>query len=109
MQYSLLCYPEGGIVDDLTLYRLDDDRYMLTVNASNIDKDWALGDASTSPAPTWKQHERGDGAPRRAGAEGGELVQRLADTDVVSIRYYHFAPRQGGGGAGGDLAHRLYR
>ena len=41
VQYSLLCYPEGGIVDDLTLYRLADDRYMLTVNASNIDKDWA--------------------------------------------------------------------
>ncbi|HEX9419781.1 MAG TPA: glycine cleavage system aminomethyltransferase GcvT, partial [Methylomirabilota bacterium] len=41
VQYSLLCYPEGGIVDDLTLYRLSDQHYMLTVNASNIDKDWA--------------------------------------------------------------------
>src|SRR5262245_55217647 len=41
VQYSLLCYPDGGIVDDLTLYRLGPDRYMLTVNASNIDKDWA--------------------------------------------------------------------
>ena len=41
VQYSLLCYPEGGIVDDLTLYRLADDRFMLTVNAANIDKDWA--------------------------------------------------------------------
>ena len=41
VQYSLLCYPEGGIVDDLTLYRLADEHYMLTVNASNIDKDWA--------------------------------------------------------------------
>src|SRR5947207_14861770 len=34
VQYSLLCTPEGGIVDDLTVYRLADDRYMLTVNAS---------------------------------------------------------------------------
>ena len=41
VQYSLLCYPEGGLVDDLTLYRLADEHYMLTVNASNIDKDWA--------------------------------------------------------------------
>jgi len=40
VQYSLLCYPDGGIVDDLTVYRLASDRYMLTVNASNIDKDW---------------------------------------------------------------------
>ena len=41
VQYSLLCYEDGGIVDDLTLYRLTDDHYMMTVNASNIDKDWA--------------------------------------------------------------------
>ena len=41
VQYSLLCYEDGGIVDDLTLYRLADDHYMMTVNASNIDKDWA--------------------------------------------------------------------
>src|SRR5215470_4183765 len=40
VQYSLLCYPDGGIVDDLTLYRLAEDRFMLTVNAANIDKDW---------------------------------------------------------------------
>ena len=40
VQYSLLCYPDGGIVDDLTVYRIASDRYMLTVNASNIDKDW---------------------------------------------------------------------
>src|SRR6266581_8223952 len=40
VQYSLLCLPDGGIVDDLTLYRLDRERFMLTVNAANIDKDW---------------------------------------------------------------------
>ncbi len=41
VQYSLLCVPDGGIVDDLTLYRLGAERFMLTVNAANIDKDWA--------------------------------------------------------------------
>jgi len=41
VQYAVLCYPDGGIVDDLTVYRLGPDRYMITVNASNIDKDWA--------------------------------------------------------------------
>src|SRR6516165_9652533 len=40
VQYSLLCYEDGGIVDDLTLYRRADDHYMMTVNAANIDKDW---------------------------------------------------------------------
>src|SRR5262249_34274695 len=41
VQYSLLCYEDGGIVDDVTLYRLGDDAFMMTVNAANIDKDWA--------------------------------------------------------------------
>ncbi|MFY7861714.1 MAG: glycine cleavage system aminomethyltransferase GcvT, partial [Chitinophagales bacterium] len=39
-QYSCLPNDEGGIVDDLLVYRLSDKRYMLVVNASNIEKDW---------------------------------------------------------------------
>src|SRR5260370_5604417 len=41
VQYAALCYPEGGIVDDLTVYRLAPDHFMLVVHASHIDKDWA--------------------------------------------------------------------
>jgi aminomethyltransferase len=40
VQYSSLPYPEGGLVDDLLVYRLPD-QYMLVVNAANLDKDWA--------------------------------------------------------------------
>ena len=39
-QYSAMCYASGGVVDDLVVYRFAD-RYMLVVNASNLDKDWA--------------------------------------------------------------------
>lgn len=39
-QYSAMCYEDGGIVDDLLIYRLAEQRYMLVVNASNIDKDF---------------------------------------------------------------------
>jgi len=39
-QYTLLCYPNGGVVDDLLVYRLSEGHYMLVVNASNIDKDF---------------------------------------------------------------------
>lgn len=38
-QYTLMCYPDGGIVDDLLIYKLDGSRYMAVVNASNIAKD----------------------------------------------------------------------
>jgi aminomethyltransferase len=40
-QYSAMCYEDGGIVDDLLIYKFSDDHYMLVVNASNIDKDFA--------------------------------------------------------------------
>src|SRR5215468_593857 len=91
VQYSLLCYPDGGIVDDLTLYRLADDRFMLTVNASNIDKDWSWVTQQGRGAAQWENvsAETGLLAPQGPKAEG--LVQRLADRDVTSIHYYHFA------------------
>lgn len=40
-QYSLMCYEEGGTVDDLLVYRLDTNKYWLVINASNIEKDEA--------------------------------------------------------------------
>src|SRR6476660_1638258 len=40
-QYSCLPNNDGGIVDDLIVYKMGDEQYMLVVNASNIDKDWA--------------------------------------------------------------------
>ena len=44
-QYTLLCAPDGGTIDDLIVYRLGAERFMLCVNASNIDADreWLLG------------------------------------------------------------------
>src|SRR5699024_3178271 len=39
-QYTVMCYEDGGIVDDLIIYQLDDQKYMLVVNAANIDKDF---------------------------------------------------------------------
>jgi len=90
VQYSLLCYPEGGIVDDLTLYRVAADRYMLTVNASNIDKDWGWV-TEHEPGAAWKNVSAETALLAVQGPKAEGLVQRLADTDVVSIRYYHFA------------------
>ena len=90
VQYSLLCYEDGGIVDDLTLSRLGDDHYMMTVNAANIDKDWA-----------WvTRHLEGQVEAQNVSAETGliavqgpraeGLVGRLSDVDVTQIGYYRF-------------------
>ena len=91
VQYSLLCYSDGGIVDDLTLYRLADDRYMLTVNASNIDKDWAWVTEHGAGDARWRNVSAATGLLAAQGPKAEAIVQRLSATDVSRIPYYHFA------------------
>ncbi|MBI3635190.1 MAG: glycine cleavage system aminomethyltransferase GcvT, partial [Candidatus Rokubacteria bacterium] len=90
IQYSLLCYPEGGIVDDLTIYRLAEDRFLLTVNAGNIDKDWAWV-TGEGRGPAWTNTSADTGLIAVQGPHAEALVARLADRDVAAIGYYHFA------------------
>jgi aminomethyltransferase len=90
VQYSLLCYPEGGIVDDLTLYRLAEDHYMLTVNASNIDKDWAWV-TEGGRGGDWTDVSAETGLLAVQGPKAEALLRRLADRDVTRVLYYHFA------------------
>ncbi len=90
VQYSLLCYPDAGIVDDLTLYRLAPERYMLTVNASNIDKDWAHAQQHAGGA-RWRNVSDVTGLVAVQGPKAEALVGRLADRDVTALAYYHAA------------------
>jgi aminomethyltransferase len=50
IQYSMMCYENGTIVDDILVYRLGENHYWLVVNAGNIDKDWAwVSEAAQRP------------------------------------------------------------
>jgi len=90
VQYSAFCYPSGTIVDDLTVYRLAADRYMVTVNASNIDKDYAWV-TDHAKAARWRNVSELTGLVAVQGPKAEALVGRLADQDVTKIRYYRFA------------------
>jgi aminomethyltransferase len=70
-----MCNDHGGIVDDLTLYRLADDHFMLTVNASNIDKDWAWVTAG-GRGGAWTNVSEATGL--LAGAAGLQILTTLA-------------------------------
>jgi aminomethyltransferase len=96
VQYSVLCYPNGGIVDDLTVYRLAPERYMVTVNAGNIDKDWAHVTEHGAGA-RWRNLSEATGLIAVQGPKAEALVGRLADTDVTRIGYYHVAEGKVGG------------
>jgi aminomethyltransferase len=90
VQYSLLCAPDGGIVDDLTVYRLDERRLMLTVNAANIDGDWTWVTEHTSGQAEWRNVSAETALLALQGPRAEALVARLTETDVKSLRYYHF-------------------
>ncbi|HEV8639880.1 MAG TPA: glycine cleavage system aminomethyltransferase GcvT [Methylomirabilota bacterium] len=100
VQYSLLCYPDGGIVDDLTLYRLGPERFMMTVNAANIDKDWAwvTERSATRRGARWRNVSAQTALIAVQGPRAEALVGRLADRDVAAIGYYRFAAGAVAGG-----------
>lgn len=90
VQYS--CFPngKGGIVDDLLVYKVDDLTYLLVVNASNIDKDWAwLQSQNTMGA---ELYNASDEIAQLAvqGPLALKAMQKLTDTPVVDMEYYTF-------------------
>jgi aminomethyltransferase len=91
VHYSLLCDEDGGIVDDLTLYRLAPDHFMMTVNAANIEKDWAWATGHLDGRVEATNVSADTGLVAVQGPKAEALVGRLADGDVAAIRYYHFA------------------
>ncbi len=90
LQYSLLCYPDGGIVDDATVYRLGPEHFMITVNASNIDKDWTWV-TEQAPGARWRNVSAATGLIAVQGPRAEALVGRLADLDVTAIGYFRAA------------------
>lgn len=90
-QYSCLPNSDGGIVDDLLVYRVKEEEYLLVVNASNIDKDW-----------NWiSSHNKGTDAIMKnisdefslfaiQGPRATETLQKLTSVNLSDIKFYTF-------------------
>jgi aminomethyltransferase len=97
-QYSCLPNTEGGVVDDLLVYRLSEDMcsegeqaFMLVVNASNIEKDWAWISGFAKDFDTRLINISNQTSLLAVqGPKAVEAVQRLAATEVSGLKYYHF-------------------
>ena len=96
-QYSCLPNHSGGIVDDLLVYRLPEDQcaegeraYMLVVNASNIEKDWNWISEHNKFDTRMINISEQTGLLAVQGPASVELLQKLTDLDLSSIKYYHF-------------------
>ena len=89
-QYSAMCYANGGVVDDLLTYRLDESTYLLCVNASNIEKDyeWMLSHVEGDVTVTNKSADYAQIALQ--GPLAQKVLQTLTETDLNEIAYFKF-------------------
>ena len=90
-QYSCLPNNDGGIVDDLIVYRIDEKTYMLVVNASNIDKDWNwISKHNTKDVEMHNISEK-TSLLSIQGPKAIDTLQKLTDVKLADIPYYSFA------------------
>lgn len=90
-QYSCLPNDDGGIVDDLIVYCLEDNKsYMLVVNASNIEKDWEW--ISKHNTESVEMHNISDKTCLLAiqGPNATKILEPLTDIDILNMKYYTF-------------------
>src|SRR5476651_2519958 len=90
VQYSCLPNEDGGIVDDLVVYRLDEKTYMVVVNASNIEKDWDWISKYNTLGVDMKNISDRTGLLAVQGPKAAEALQSLTDIDLGSMEYYTF-------------------
>ena len=90
IQYSCLPNENGGIVDDLLVYRIDEKTYMLVVNASNIDKDWDWITKYNTAGVEMKNISDQTSLLAVQGPKAAAALQSLTDVDLGSMEYYTF-------------------
>ena len=90
-QYSCLPNKGGGIVDDLIIYRVKEEVYLLVVNASNIDKDWAhISGYNKEIGATMRNVSDVYSLLAIQGPKAVEAMQQLTSVTLSDIKFYHF-------------------
>ncbi len=89
-QYT--CFPngKGGIVDDLLVYYYEPEKYMLVVNASNIEKDWNWCVANNKQGAVLENASDNIAQLAVQGPKATAILQKLTDVDLSAIPYYSF-------------------
>ena len=89
-QYSYLPNENGGIVDDMLVYMIEENHYMLVVNASNIEKDWEWINSQNNFDVALENISEKISLIAVQGPKAEELLQNLTDINLSNIKFYHF-------------------
>lgn len=89
-QYSCLPNHDGGIVDDLIVYKMAEEKYLLVVNASNIDKDWAWISSHNTMGATLTNASDQYCLFAVQGPKAATAMQSITPVDLAAVKFYHF-------------------
>ncbi len=89
-QYSCMPNDKGGIVDDLIVYQVKEETYLLVVNASNIEKDWNWIEKYNTMGATMRDLSNDYSLLAIQGPKAVEAMQSLTSVDLAGIKFYNF-------------------
>jgi aminomethyltransferase len=115
VQYSAMCYPDGGIVDDLLVYKIAEDKFMLVINASNIEKDFKWMEENNNFEVKLENLSDEYSLLAVQGPDSKKVLQKICSDDI-EMDYYHFVSAKIAGvemivsrtGYTGELGFELY-
>ena len=89
--YGMMCYENGGVVDDLLVYKMATDRYFLVINAANIDKDWAWIQEQAKGYDVVLEHQSEQyGEVAVQGPESEQVLKEVLGIDGSDLTFYTF-------------------
>ncbi|MFW6000941.1 MAG: glycine cleavage system aminomethyltransferase GcvT [Halanaerobium sp.] len=114
--YTPICNQEGGIIDDLLVYMLGEDKFLLVVNAANTIKDYEWIKANVYPKTKVENLSDNYALLALQGPESKNVLKKLSDIKLDEIDYYHFEEAEAAGvemiisrtGYTGELGYELY-
>ena len=116
VQYTAMCYNNGGIVDDLLLYRFSEKKFLMVVNGSNIDKDFDWAKEHLIKGVKLNNNSDSIGLLAIQGPNSIKTLQKLTDVNLKNVNFYHFTEGKLAGikmiisrtGYTGELGFELY-
>ena len=89
--YGMMCYEDGGVVDDLLVYKVADQRFFLVINAANIDKDWAWIQQQAKGYDVQLEHQSDEyGELAVQGPDSEQVLRDVLGIDGSDLTFYTF-------------------
>lgn len=89
--YGMMCYEDGGVVDDLLVYKMDNQRFFLVINAANIDKDWAWIQEQAKGYQVQLEHQSEQyGELAIQGPQAEQVMEEVLGITCAELTFYTF-------------------